>query len=118
MIKKYLPPILWMAAIFILSSIPGTEFPKEPFPNCDKVVHIIEYAILGILWYRTLKNKIFLVLAIGIIYGLSDEFHQLFVPFRQFSILDWITDAAGIVIGIAIGRWIYYLLSKKTKKKT
>lgn len=106
--KRYFPPILWMIVIFILSSIPGSEFPKEPFSGFSVLVHLVEYSILGMLWYRVLKKKFIVVLIIGMLYGISDEIHQLFVPFREFSVLDMIADAAGVIIGVITGKRIWH----------
>ena len=105
---KYLLPILWMVVIFVLSSIPGTAFPKQPFPYFTELAHLVEYSILGILWYRVLKPKIFLVLVICILYGISDEIHQLFVPFREYSILDMALDTVGVCVGVITGKQIWH----------
>jgi VanZ family protein len=35
-------------------------------------------------------------------YGMTDEVHQAFVPFRESSWLDWLADTLGGVIG-AVG---------------
>lgn len=112
MAKKYFPPILWMAVIFALSSIPGSRLPKQPFPYFTELAHVAEYSILGILWYRVLKSKIFLILGISMLYAVSDEIHQLFVPFRQFSILDMAADTAGICIGVIVGMRLYLRKAK------
>lgn len=93
--KRYLSPILWMLVIFLLSSIPGSALPVL-FPGADIVVHLIEYAILGFLWGR---RGIGAALVIGIIYGILDEIHQIYVPYREFSVLDIFVDGAGVVIG-------------------
>lgn len=112
MIKKYLPPIFWMALIFILSSIPGTAFPEQPFSGFTELVHVAVYFILGLLWYRALKEKVALILTIGILYAISDEIHQIFVPFRQFDILDMLMDAVGVIAGVLVGK-IFYAKMKK-----
>jgi VanZ family protein len=44
----------------------------------------------------------FLVLVFSALYGLSDEFHQLFVPRRQFDLKDLAADVAGGTIGLAV----------------
>ncbi len=43
-------------------------------------------------------------LVIAVIYGLSDEFHQSFVPGRNADLLDVITDAAGAAAGLWAAR--------------
>lgn len=80
-----------------------------------KFAHFSAYAVLGILVsYALSKNKIqkrafFLSLAICIIYAVSDELHQLFVPGRGCQFKDVIIDAAGAVSGIAIYKTINML---------
>ena len=34
------------------------------------------------------------------LYGVSDEVHQAFVPFRNSSWLDWLADTVGAVLGV------------------
>lgn len=97
--KKYILPVLWMVVIFILSSIPGSVFPKIPFPGFDKLVHLMEYGILGFLWAKAFNSKITLTILIGIIFGIFDEIHQIFIPFREFSILDLLFDGIGVIFG-------------------
>lgn len=73
-----------------------------------KFAHFSAYVVLGILVsYALTKNEIqkrafFLSLAICIIYAVSDELHQLFVPGRGCQFKDVIIDTAGAVSGIAI----------------
>jgi len=97
-IYKYLL-IFWMLAIFTLSAIPGKSIPiKINFFGWDKIAHFIIYGILAVLAYKTFKlskNKICLVIIFCLIYGISDEIHQIFVPGRFPSIPDVIADLAG-----------------------
>jgi len=71
-----------------------------------KIIHLIEYGILGILARRAfgswLKALVFCVL-----YGASDEFHQLFVPGRQAKVRDVVVDAIGAGIGLGFYPIIY-----------
>lgn len=52
------------------------------------------------------KGFILLVIFISIVYGISDEIHQLFVPGRYFSIQDILFDSTGILFASII-----YLIS-------
>ncbi|OGP32267.1 MAG: hypothetical protein A2073_03725 [Deltaproteobacteria bacterium GWC2_42_11] len=109
----YLPPIAYMALIFYLSSQSFEELQLPEIWNIDKVIHFIEYGILGILWFRALnitieKTQIIIIIAFAItfIYGISDEIHQYFVPNRNSSIYDAIADGFGAWVGIVLYRKI------------
>jgi VanZ family protein len=119
--KYHLPLILYCVFIFILSSIPGTTFPKIEFELSDKIIHIILYSGLGLSFYFSFRaqNKIILLknyalifaLIFSIFYGYTDEFHQKFVPFRSYDLYDWLTDAVGVILG-----FIVYFIYKKIRK--
>ncbi len=93
--------LLYMAAIFALSSLPGSAAGIPP--PWDKLAHFLEYAVLGFLLGRG-TGQFDLALAIAALYGLSDELHQAFVPGREASILDWLADALGAAFGAALSR--------------
>lgn len=75
-----------------------------------EIGHLFEFGILyfllimAILSYGHLKKwKEVLVLIFSISYGIMDEIHQLYVPYRSFSIVDLIKNAIGVfVIAILI----------------
>lgn len=96
--KRFFLPILWMVVIFAFSSIPGDKIPRAPF-GFDKLVHIFEYFILGYLWNRVL-NRGSIVVIIGVIYGFIDEVHQIFIPYREFSIIDLLADGSGLILSV------------------
>jgi VanZ family protein len=100
--KKFvlITTVIYMALIFYLSSIPLGFLEIIKFDPTKFSLHVIEYIPLGIL-LSLLTNFKFSFL-IGSLYGLSDEVHQYFVPFRTFSLLDWLADSIGIAIGIII----------------
>lgn len=103
---------MYAALIFFLSSIPQSEFPEDIlFP--DYVLHIVEYLPFGFLLVRafkkTLKNlsfkKIIMYSCVTVFaYALSDELHQLFVPGRDVSIVDILSDNVGAFIGMRFAR--------------
>jgi VanZ family protein len=87
--------ITYMVLIFYLSSIP-LEFP-EIANKLDPIkfsLHVIEYTILGFLLFNLNKSLKFSFF-IGALYGISDEIHQYFVPFRAMDIFDIIADVIG-----------------------
>jgi len=105
-LKFFLPPILWAGIIFWNSSLPRPPIPQIEFNHFDKILHFGAYFILGYLttraWLvgkrekRTMKIY-FISALIGILYGLSDEFHQYFVPGRSSEWSDWLADSLGII---------------------
>lgn len=83
----------------------------------DKLMHIILYAGFGFLLYYTIKNSsnsivynyaLLFAIIIGTVYGISDEFHQSFVPGRTASIRDLAAD----IIGLAIAQLIIFIKDK------
>lgn len=94
--------IVWMGVIYFLSSRPAGDYPPL-FYGADKLVHVVVYAVLGLLVAAALGRaraaspwpRVLLVTVIVAAYGVLDEFHQSFVPGREPSIGDVIADATG-----------------------
>ena len=110
-IRFWLPVLGYLALIFVLSSLSAPIFAETTVPFLDKFFHTIEYALLGFLFIRGLRNSrlllsnakfILLAVALSTLYGISDEFHQYFVPNRSASLIDILFDCIGSVIGSTI----------------
>lgn len=108
----WLPVILYAGLIFYLSSREQIQLPVS-FPFMDKLLHICEYTILGLLLaraikrtyhFRDVKKVVALIMVIAFVYGLSDEFHQYFVPGRTLSFWDAVSDGIGGFLGAIIYR--------------
>jgi len=117
---KYLLPLTWMIFIFILSSIPGENYPEQVF-NYSFLAHFVEFFILSILVLQAVKlitstwdKNIILSLIFCVLFALSDEIHQIFVANRSASLLDWLVDLFAILVGI---KFYIYLLSLKLQTK-
>ena len=106
----WLPLILYCLFIYIQSDHPS---PKQipMFPYVDKVLHVTAYGIMGILFYRAyqtlrLKDNIKMLMFLSVVsaslYGISDEIHQSFVPFRQAEVADAIADMIGAICGVCL----------------
>lgn len=85
-----------------------------------KGAHFTIYFILGlslislIKEYRIINVKsIIIALIIAILYAISDEIHQLFIPGREGKILDVFIDGTGSTIGI----YLYYIFYKIRRNK-
>jgi len=106
----WLPPLAWMAVIFWFSAQP--QLPQAPGPFWDilikKGAHMAEYAILVVLWWRALSTRVKrfsplgLAWGLAVLYAISDEYHQTFVPGRHGRALDVIIDTAGATLAVLI----------------
>ena len=98
--------MLWMGAIFVVSSIPSVATPFEPFFDFSikKICHIAEYWILTALLFKALRvhiplkgRAVFTAALITTLYACSDEWHQTFVPGREGTLRDVGIDALGVL---------------------
>ena len=93
----------YMSLIFYLSS-QNYHLPELP-TNSDKLIHAFIYFPLAFLFYLSLRKcgiKKYIFAAAFIlagIYGITDEFHQSFVPGRDASLGDAAADFAGALLG-------------------
>lgn len=93
--------VYWLSS---LSNVPGSQY------VWDKLLHTVGYAGLGLLALRAFHGglkppRLAPTLWAGaavVLWGISDEFHQSFVPGRDSSAWDVLADAVGFVIAFAI----------------
>jgi len=107
---------LWCGTIFYLSSLPNLATPWGTWDIIlRKIAHITEYGILTFLIWRAIFHSIKVNLAktyawsgaLSLLYAISDEIHQSFVPTRQGSIYDILID------GLGIGLMLFLIVRKK-----
>ena len=82
-----------MMIIFIFSSQPSNELPNFDWADTiiKKGIHVIGYAMLARSYWYALgmpENKRRAAWLLALLYALTDELHQIFVPGRQPSIWD------------------------------
>ena len=118
--QRYLiPMIIWMAVIFVSSSIPSQVFPTVEFWGWSKLVHLIYYSVLSYVVYRALSHQdrfpilhrhpYLFGLIFAVLYGATDEFHQLYTPGRHAQMTDVWIDAFGaclFIAGVYVRRWL------------
>jgi len=121
---RVLVPLAFMALIFVLSSIPGTDRPDEfrlddpdtwlssPLQNA---LHIPVYGVLVVSWWwslipwsRSARLQAVAAFLIAAGYGVLDEFHQMTVPGRTSSVEDVVFN----LIGVAAGGWLFGYVSR------
>ena len=103
------PVAAWMAVIFAASSRP---LPVYVAVLPDWSTHSAAFAILSVLFCRARSGGLgpalrrgdaVLAVVFSVLYGVSDEYHQSFVPGRDATGWDVLKDAVGAVIGA----WLY-----------
>jgi VanZ family protein len=96
--------------IFVQSSFPSPDMGPE-LPGQDKLIHLAAYAVMGFLACRALATLprmpgTFVLFIAGFlfatVFGLSDEWHQSFVPDRDASAADFLADFIGAFAGSAL----------------
>jgi VanZ family protein len=113
-VRYWLPVLAYVALIFVLSAQPGLK-PPFKFEMADKVAHICEYGVLGLLLVRALRTlprlrSVLLAgvaaVAIGTCIGTSDELFQSLVPGRDSSVFDLIADTVGLSLAQLAYLWV------------
>ena len=113
--------LMVMGLIFFLSQLPGSSLQLPPLPGVDKLGHGILYALLAATTIlaitpgparRTLRAGLLVVL-FCLLYGISDEFHQSFVPGRDPSGGDILADTIGAAVAVAV--WLRYYSAGRIK---
>lgn len=114
----FVPLFLWLGLIFFLSSqsvlidIDNQVGDKTFY----KSAHFFAYAVLMWLVWRALSPRrcadwplLLAALGLTVLYGVSDEVHQLFVPGRQGRVADVLFDSAGALAMILLLRQFEWL---------
>ena len=107
-LRAWAPALLWAALIFLLSS--RSSVPGPRIPGFDKVAHLGAYTVLGTALAHGVRASALHPawgVAAGLLYGLSDEAHQAYVPGREPDPADWVADALGVLLGTFLyHRWL------------
>ena len=115
LVKTWIWVIFEIVIIFILLSLPGSNF-HEPsnwfgdFP-IDKVVHVCLFGSLSFSILVHFETSVYeklktvrahaYVLIFCILYGIGMEYYQkYFVPSRGFDVNDMLADAAGAIMAL------------------
>jgi VanZ family protein len=77
-------------------------------PLIHKIEHFFYYGSMAFLLARGLGRRWFWIALLAVpLVGALDEWHQLYVPGRNGSVVDWLVDAAGTIVAVyGYSRWI------------
>jgi VanZ family protein len=112
-----LPALITAGAFFYVSSLEKIDLPLDVISFNDLLFHGVAYSFFGITlmiaaypWHTYLDYPLqtyYLLALIGMLYGLSDEIHQSFVPNRTCTLGDFLADSAGVILALAAAKmWI------------
>ncbi|MBW6513635.1 MAG: VanZ family protein [Candidatus Syntrophosphaera sp.] len=113
-------PVVWLVLIWTVSSIPGKRMPSLKVISIDKLAHIGQYLVLGLLVNQALKSLrirsgavpwIYLALLLSAGF---DEWHQRLIPHRSVSWWDFVAN--GIGLGIAFS--FFWFSRDRSKEPT
>jgi VanZ family protein len=95
----------WLAAVVVgaLSLTPVQHLPPQVFDIWDKAQHAAGFAVLALLGRLAYPNATF-ALVLGLLgYGAAIELAQSATGWRSGDVQDWLADAAGVMVGLALG---------------
>jgi VanZ family protein len=102
-----------MALIFVLSAQPGLRVSNDNAVDAPlrQLAHVVIYAALAALLVRALAWRgevtvtvMAVAFGLALLYGVTDELHQSFVPDRTGKAADLVWDGAGALIGVVVAR--------------
>ena len=103
----YTAPVVWMTFIFVLSAQPSLPGPQAYWQDFlfKKLSHILVYGVLYLLWFNAMNlsgkpKRYLLPFLFTIVFAVSDEFHQVFVPGRAATMRDIGYDTVGMTVAI------------------
>ena len=124
---RVLPLGAVMTLLFVLSHQPGDTLPLPAVVNLDKLLHLLAYTTLGLCFllalppgWRTRNPRAAAVCTVLFChsYGMSDEFHQRFVPGRFPGVDDLVFDTLGGLLAVVIDRARHRWTSRRSRANT
>ncbi len=111
MVYRWLPAVVMMGIIFILSSFPSSRIPD--YGSLDTLIkkggHALGYGLLGLSYFYALPKRlskfyrVLTALLMAVLFALSDEYHQSFVQGRNSSLSDVLIDGFGATLALVLG---------------
>lgn len=111
--------LAYCGLLYWLSDQPSLPAPMW-FPGQDKLYHGGAYFLLAIsAWCNFrhyIKRPIILAAAVIVfssLYGLSDEWHQAYVPGRSSDVMDWFADTVGAGLAVLMIMKLSSIIQKR-----
>jgi VanZ like family len=102
--------IAWMALVTYWSNQGNLPIDRPEVANLmhnlqHRVAHLLVYGLMGVLawWaFEGLPRATLLAIAVTSLFGLTDEWHQSFIPGRRPAADDWLLDTAAAALAIYV----------------
>jgi len=113
-LRYWLPVLVYIGLIFAASSIPGRDIPML-FPYVDKLEHLAEYSLFGLLLGRAFRFTVggqrgrvwaLATVALGALVGGMDELYQRLTPGRISDVRDWAIDVTAVTLTVLFTQYI------------
>jgi VanZ family protein len=95
--------VAWIVIILVVTGYPNWKTTKLPTFPYDKIFHFVLFFILGALQYDVIRKHYFFVVGLGLV--LIAELQQIFIPGRDFEILDIIAGIIGLLTVYFVFKW-------------
>ena len=102
-LRSYIEAATWLAPSI------KEAYLSNPVVVTRKLAHFTIYMVLGLVSYLALprawsvRKRVVLAITLCLVYAITDEFHQSFVPGRGPEIRDVFIDTIGSSVGMSIG---------------
>ncbi len=122
LVKARVLAVLIVLTIIGGSSVPGKNIPEVFSFTPDKLIHCLEYAVLGFFLFRwlrleyvsnTLSRISLTTYVLGSLIGAIDENYQRLTPGRSPDFWDWLLDSVGVILAVIL---MNYLAKRKSQK--
>ncbi len=98
--------VIYIILVISASAVPGERIPESRLFSMDKLLHLLEFMVLGVLVVLSFKEitlRSFIYAIIGcLVFAAVNEFIQMMIPGRSPDVNDFIADNIGVWIGTGI----------------
>ena len=108
--------VIYALVVVAVSSWPVIKIPDLGVSWGDKIAHFSQYAVFACLvaggWARqggwAAWREQWRPVAFLIAFAAIDEIHQVWIPRRAASAMDWTADSLGILVGFGLGLLLWW----------
>jgi len=124
LVRARLITLLIALVIIAGSSVPGNNIPSVFEFTPDKLIHCLEYGVLGVFIFRWIHLELnasskvrvrITTFLLGSFMGIIDENYQRLIPGRHPDFWDWVLDSIGVVIAIVVMSFLVHRNKNKTQ---